>query len=304
MKKIYPWEVSDLAGNEDERGFNQTIWEEVTEFDDEGYGWVRTCDGWGFVNRDGYLVIPDEYDLILYPHFQNGFCIAVKEGKYGVFDRQNNAVIPFIYDHLMVKFISENPLFAAALEGKWGIIDRDQKEIIPFQYDWITSFNGDYITARLNGKYGAINYMQKTVIDFTWAHLEIVEENFAAGKTVDVFFDKNKLAETDVYYSEYFKHFTQEFQKIVFGVIDINQKVIYPFVSDSVVREFNPANGRAKISLNYWEHEDSGLEELCFVADAEGKRIPFIPTVAGEETNDAFHKRCHELIWGEETWPY
>ena len=60
MKKINPWEANDLAGYYEERGFHPTKWEEVTEFDEEGYGWVCTDNGRGFVNQEGYLVIPDE----------------------------------------------------------------------------------------------------------------------------------------------------------------------------------------------------------------------------------------------------
>jgi hypothetical protein len=37
MKKINPWEANDLAGDYEERGFHPTKWEEVTEFDEEGY---------------------------------------------------------------------------------------------------------------------------------------------------------------------------------------------------------------------------------------------------------------------------
>ncbi len=304
MKKLQPGQANDLADDYEERGFHPTNWEEVTDFDEEGYGWVVTDDGMGFVNREGFLVIPDEYDCIYYPHFQNGLCKVRKNRKYGLIDRYNNALIPIIYDDLYGNLLEENPTFAACLNGKFGLMDLNQNPLIPFHYDDITSFNGQYVTVRLNGKYGAINYQQETVIDFTWAHLEINQENFAAGKTVDVFFDKNKLAETNLYYSEYFKHFTEEFQKIVFGVIDINQNVVYPFVSDSVIREFNPATGRAKISLNYCEHEETDVDDLCFVADSEGKRIPFVTTVEGEETIHSFHKKCHELIWGEGTWPY
>ena len=67
MKKLNPWQANDLADDYEERGFHPTNWEEETDFDEEGYGWVITDDGMGFVNREGFLVIPDEYDCIYYP---------------------------------------------------------------------------------------------------------------------------------------------------------------------------------------------------------------------------------------------
>ena len=109
MKKINPWEANDLAGDYEERGFHPTKWEEVTEFDEEGYGWVCTDNGRGFVNQEGYLVIPDDYEMIQYPFFENGYCIAKKEGKLGIFDRKNYEVFPFIYDQLLGDLSAENP---------------------------------------------------------------------------------------------------------------------------------------------------------------------------------------------------
>lgn len=300
MKKINPWQANNFTGSELQHEYIPTSWEEVTDFDDEGFGWVRTDNGWGFVNREGYLVIADEYDLIFFPHFRHGLCKAKKNGKCGVIDRSNNPVIRFIYDDLYGNLLEENPIFSVCFNSKWGIIDSKENPVVPFEYEDITGFNSDFITARLNGKYGVIDYQQNIIIDFTWAHLEILGDNFSAGKTVDIWFDKKKLEECDVIYSRYFKHFTEEYQKIVFGVIDINQKVIYPFVSDSVIREFNPANGRAKISLNHWEHEETDIDDLCFVADHDGRKIPFDPPLGKDGSIEDFSNKCNELIWGEE----
>lgn len=62
--KIEPWEANDYTGDYAERGFYPKSWQEVTDFDDEFYGLVCTDFGWGFVNYDVYLIIPDEYDQI------------------------------------------------------------------------------------------------------------------------------------------------------------------------------------------------------------------------------------------------
>jgi len=54
---------------------------------------------------------------------------------------------------------------------------------------------------------------------------------------------------------------------------------------------------------NYWENPDLD-DDLCFVADSEGNKIPFSPSLTKEERSKNFHKRCHELIFGEGTFPY
>lgn len=297
MKKIHPWEAKDLAGDYEERGFHPTKWEEVTEFDEEGYGWVCTDNGRGFVNQEGYLVIPDDYEMIQYPFFENGYCIAKKEGKLGIFDRKNQEVFPFIYDQLLGDLSAENPKVVVALNGKWEMMDIQRNTILPLEYDDIFSFNDKYIIASKNNKYGLIDYQENIIIDFKWDHLEFVGENYCAGKTVDVFFDKVQLEYEGIYYSDYFKHFTKDYQKIIFGIIDIEGNELFPFISDMVIREFNPQNGRAKIALNYWEHPETDSDELCFIADRNGNKIPFSPTLTQEERNSNFHSRCQQLIW-------
>lgn len=304
MKKIHPWQANDLAGDYEDRGFHPTDWEEVTDFDEEGYGWVCTDDGFGFVNREGYLVIPDEYETINYPFFQNDYCIARKNGKYGIFDRQNNPVVPFIYDNIFADLSSESPRVALCFNGKWKIIDIDGNLILHLNYDDFYSFNEDLIIVGNDDKYGIIDFDQNVIMDFEWDHLEFIGDNFCAGKTVDVFFDREKLELEGVHYSNYFKYFNKDFQKIKFGIIDIHKNILFPFVSDSPVREFNPKNGRARIIKNYWENPDLDDDDLCFVADSEGNKIPFSPSLTKEERSKNFHKRCHELIFGEGTFPY
>ena len=134
----------------------------------------------GFVNQEGYLVIPDDYEMIQYPFFENGYCIAKKEGKLGIFDRKNYEVFPFIYDQLFGDLSAENPKVVVALNGKWEIMDIHRNTILPLEYDDIFGFNDKYIIASKNNKYGLIDYQENIIIDFKWDHLEFVGENYCA----------------------------------------------------------------------------------------------------------------------------
>ena len=93
------------------------------------------------------------------------------------------------------------------------------------------------------------------------------------------------------------RNFTKDYQKIIFGIIDIEGNELFPFISDMVLREFNPQNGRAKIALNYWEYPETDSDELCFIADRNGNKIPFSPPLTQEERDNNFHSRCQQLIW-------
>ena len=304
MRKIYPWQVHDFLDNE-EKDVHQKTWEEITDFDEENYGCVNTDNGWGFINLEGYLMIPDDYERFLYPYFENGYCVAKKNGKYGMIDRKNHIIFPFIYDKLIVNLFSKSLKIAALLDGVWQIMDINRKTMVTLNYDEVFSVNNQYIIVSKGDKYGAVDFYQNVVLDFEWHHLEFVEDNFCAGKTVDVFFDKKKLESAGIYFSEYYKHCTKDYQKIVFGVIDIHKNILFPFISDSPVREFNPENGRAKISKNFWEHPELSDDDYCYIADSEGNKISFSPPLSEEERYSAnFHKRCHELLFGEGTFPY
>lgn len=74
----------------------------------------------GYLNNQGILVIPFEYDH--YPtwlhlqHFQNGTSIVSKNHYFGVIDEQNNAIIPFEYE--LIRRIEKNE-FLGFKDGRW-----------------------------------------------------------------------------------------------------------------------------------------------------------------------------------------
>lgn len=83
---------------------------------------------YGFINKDGEIVIEPTYDSPNY--FYNGVTVIQKDGLFGMIDRENNI-------------------------------------IIPFEYEEITPATANYLCVKKEGKYGCINYKGETVIDFT-----------------------------------------------------------------------------------------------------------------------------------------
>lgn len=98
---------------------------------------------------------------------------------------------------------------------------------------------------------------------------------------------------------EFPRCFTADFQKIIYGIIDVNEKELFPFISDTPIHLFNPQNGRAKIAYNAWEHLDKEIEDLCFVTEKTGQRVPLLAHhIEGNWQEINFHKMCKELVFG------
>ena len=71
------------------------IYDEIEGFS-EGLAATKSNNGkWGFVDRDGNVVIPFKYGWV--GRFAWGVAAATYNGKTGAIDRHDNVVIPFAY---------------------------------------------------------------------------------------------------------------------------------------------------------------------------------------------------------------
>ncbi|MCL2772366.1 MAG: WG repeat-containing protein [Oscillospiraceae bacterium] len=72
------------------------------------------------------------------PYGEGLICVS-KNGKWGYIDKNGEVVIPLIYD--FADFFSEG-LAAVCKDGKWGYIDKNGEVVIPLIYDFADYFNG------------------------------------------------------------------------------------------------------------------------------------------------------------------
>jgi len=107
---------------------------------------------WGFINRNGDMVIGNEYEDAR--DFQDGLAAVRKNGLWGFIDENNNTVIPLTYTE--VRGFSEG-LAAAARDGRFGYIDRSGACAVEFQYDSALDFSGGYALVSLGGKLSSID---------------------------------------------------------------------------------------------------------------------------------------------------
>ncbi len=163
-------EKNDKYGFVDKRG-NEVIpceWDNATWFS-EGLAAVVKGEKLGFINNKGEEVIPcqyEEYDgwywdistswfqgdrsmayhrsddfprqMDLRGCFADGLVSVVKNGKYGVIDKNGNEIIPFEYDK--IGYFSEG-IAKAMKEKKYGFIDTEGNAVIPFKYDVAKDFS-------------------------------------------------------------------------------------------------------------------------------------------------------------------
>lgn len=95
---------------------------------------------WGVADRDGRQIIEPKYDSIW--SVNNGYTIAVLDGKYGVLDEHGNVVIPFTWD------------YATSFDGKVGIVRKqDTDYLVDVQGMILHEFKGEHIYAHGEGYY-------------------------------------------------------------------------------------------------------------------------------------------------------
>ncbi|QHV95317.1 WG repeat-containing protein [Spirosoma endbachense] len=172
----------------------------------------------GFINLNGELVIPAEYDVKDYsgitflPSFSLGLACVHKNGKYGFINKQGEIVIPLQFDHaydfnksgittvtvnkkqgvintqgdfvLQPIYESVNTIpsginiIRAELNGKFGFVDKTGKVVRPFIYDLVYDYNDGRFFARQNGKWALLDQDGKQITPF---HFENVYGGFEEG---------------------------------------------------------------------------------------------------------------------------
>lgn len=90
---------------------------------------VTLGDKCGMLSPEGETLIECLYDdLCLYTNY----VVAKKDGLCGCLNLNEEVVVPFIYDDII---ICEDGNFVAEKNGKYGYVDSDNNLIVPFEYD-------------------------------------------------------------------------------------------------------------------------------------------------------------------------
>jgi|GEM_PF-4202616 len=129
----------------------------------DGLAWVKSGKTYGFIDKNGQLTIPFEYQIV--SDFEDGHAVARKNGLFGCIDTRGKAVIPFAYDGIDIpKGNICRVKKGKGREGNWGAINLQNKEIIPFEYSLIYPFNNGVARMRKGRSWGLINDKGKVII--------------------------------------------------------------------------------------------------------------------------------------------
>lgn len=148
-KVISNWGFIDNTGKE----AIPLIYKSANSFS-EGLAFVVTSSyERGYIDREGNLVI-NTAGYFYEGSFSEGRASVKKDDTYGFIDKQGELVIPCIYD--AASHFSDG-LSSAKFNGKCGYIDRNGEVVIPFIYDSAYPFSEGYALVIKGDKKGYIN---------------------------------------------------------------------------------------------------------------------------------------------------
>lgn len=113
---------------------------------------------YGFIDRNGKIVIPFEYEDA--GNFAEGFAPVKKDGKWGYISRSGELKIPFDFDEAS-DFSEEYAVVSQ--NGKAGFIDKNGVSPTGFIFDSAKSFRYDIAVVEKNGENYVINKKWETI---------------------------------------------------------------------------------------------------------------------------------------------
>lgn len=127
----------------------------------EGLASVKVEDKWGFIDKQGNLIIKAQFDNVF--GFENGLASVNIGGKWGFINKQGNFVIQPQFDY--ARNFSEG-LARIQVNNKWGFIDMQGNIVIQPQFEGATMFMNGFagILLEKEGKAGFIDKKGTIVI--------------------------------------------------------------------------------------------------------------------------------------------
>ncbi len=125
---------------------------QVGEFS-EGLAVATKAGKYGFINENGAVVIPFDYDTV--ESFHGGHARVFKGGKCGMIDHAGKIILECKYDKIRADANSD--FISVSSNRKWGWVDASGVEIAPVVYDAVQPFSENISIAHINDTYYLIH---------------------------------------------------------------------------------------------------------------------------------------------------
>ncbi len=104
-------------------------------------------------------------------HYENDHFIVIKDGKYGVIDKDGKEIFPVEYDEIQVGLGGRG--LCIKKDGKWGMAFYTGVFVTPCKYEERPYLCGEGLIAiRQNGKYGLIDLSGKQILEPKYAEIK------------------------------------------------------------------------------------------------------------------------------------
>lgn len=153
----------------------------IGPFDEAGMATVRRGDRYGWINRQGRMLIPIRWEMPLGrnvrqfglwsatpPQFKpDGHAIVGESDKVGMIDRQGRIVIPMDWE--WIGEVDDPGLISVRRDDRWGCLDRDGRPVIPVRFDQPVEFGRHALAAvKLAGRWGVIDRAGRMALPPEW----------------------------------------------------------------------------------------------------------------------------------------
>ncbi|WP_237561870.1 WG repeat-containing protein [Flagellimonas algicola] len=156
----------------------EPIYEGTYDFH-EGLGAFLLNKKFGFLNKEGKVVINNEYENV--GDFSNGLCAVQKNGKWGYIDHKGKVGIAFEFD--AVRDFNEG--FASVQkQNKVGFIDKNGDWLIGPKFDNGLDFKNGYAIINKGGKLGYINAKGEIIIEPIYDRVDNFVDPFSSNENL------------------------------------------------------------------------------------------------------------------------
>lgn len=139
-----------------------------------GRAMVKVGQKYGFIDRNGVLVIEAKYRQVSYRRFHEGLASVrdMETGKFGYIDTSGNVVIDFKYSNA-AWFRDGFAEVNVEYNSKSLLINKEGENVFGQEFDDAWGFNGGLCSVEIDGKDGIIDTLGKWVLEPTHRSIAI-----------------------------------------------------------------------------------------------------------------------------------